>query len=292
MTTNGPLAWTLAARPKTLAGAEAPVAVGVAWARLTAGFTLWTPAVLCLLFAVLMQVTANFVNDYVDFLHHRDNAGRLGPRRACSQGWITPRAMRRGLIVTSALACLCGLPLVLWGGWAMIGIGAACLLFCYLYSTVLSGFALGDVLVLLFFGVVPVCVTFYLQAGVVTAGCALCSVAMGLATDALLVVNNYRDLEQDASVGKRTLAVVIGKRSTLALHLLTGGAAFCLALWAVASEGKGWQCLLLLPYLAAHAGIHGCVRHTGQGAALNKALGMTGACILLFALGLSLAAIL
>ncbi|MCD8303471.1 MAG: 1,4-dihydroxy-2-naphthoate octaprenyltransferase [Prevotellaceae bacterium] len=290
--TNGLRAWTLAARPKTLSGAVAPVLVGVAWAWAEGSSLKWLPAVLCLLFALLMQVTANFVNDYVDFLGKRDQEGRLGPKRACSQGWITPKAMRRGITVSTALSCLVGLPLVLWGGWTMIGVGVLCVVFCFLYSTTLSELGLGDVLVLVFFGLVPVCLTYYLQRGSVSSGVWLCSVAMGLATDALLLVNNYRDIEQDRSSGKRTLAVAMGARLTRWLYLLVGLLAAALSLWALLLLGKTWQAALLLIYIVLHLRNHSLMRRINAGAGLNRVLGLTGMEIFVFALTLSLAAIL
>ena len=171
--TNSKRAWWLAARPKTLTGAMAPVmmALSAAWKDLNAGGNafMWTPALLCLLFALLMQIDANFVNDYFDFKKGRDNREtRLGPPRACSEGWITPKAMKIGIGITTALACLTGLPLVLWGGWWLVAIGVACVLFCFLYTTLLAGLGLGDLLVLVFFGLVPVCATSYIQTGEVT----------------------------------------------------------------------------------------------------------------------------
>ncbi|MCD7722038.1 MAG: 1,4-dihydroxy-2-naphthoate octaprenyltransferase [Prevotellaceae bacterium] len=289
---NGAKAWTLAARPKTLSGAVAPVLVGVAWAWAEGSSLRWLPAVLCLLFALLMQVTANFVNDYVDFLGKRDQEGRLGPKRACSQGWITPKAMRWGITVSTALSCLVGLPLVLWGGWAMIGVGVLCVVFCFLYSTTLSELGLGDVLVLVFFGLVPVCLTYYLQRGSVSRGVWLCSVAMGLATDALLLVNNYRDIEQDRSSGKRTLAVAMGAGLTRWLYLLVGLLAAALSLWALLLLGKTWQTALLLIYIVLHLRNHSLMRRINAGAGLNRVLGLTGMEIFVFALTLSLAAIL
>ncbi|MCD8266307.1 MAG: 1,4-dihydroxy-2-naphthoate octaprenyltransferase [Prevotellaceae bacterium] len=289
---NGAKAWALAARSKTLSGAVAPVLVGVAWAWAEGGSLRWLPAVLCLLFALLMQVTANFVNDYVDFLGKRDQEGRLGPKRACSQGWITPRAMRWGIMLSTALSCLAGLPLVLWGGWAMIGVGVLCVVFCFLYSTTLSELGLGDVLVLVFFGLVPVCLTYYLQRGSVSSGVWLCSVAMGLATDALLLVNNYRDIEQDRTNGKRTLAVAMGARLTRWLYLLVGLLAAALSLWALLLLGKTWQAALLLVYLLLHLGNHSLMRRINAGAGLNRVLGLTGMEIFVFALTLSLAAII
>lgn len=175
VTVNSGKAFLLAARPKTLSGAAVPVMIGVAlaihdmgWERfLTPVAGDWyrmplVPALLCFLFAMVMQVDANFVNDYFDCVRGKDDREtRLGPKRACTEGWVTLPAMRRCLVVTTALACLVGLPLVCFGGWEMVLVGAACVLFCFLYTTLLAQHGMGDVLVLLFFGLVPVCLTYY-----------------------------------------------------------------------------------------------------------------------------------
>ena len=123
---NSLKAWILAARPKTLTGAAVPVMIGIACAVAMYG---WcgirvVPAVLCMLFALIMQVDANFINDYFDFMKGTDDEQRLGPKRACAQGWITASAMRSGLFVTTLLACIVGLPLVDDNGWT----GMRCLL--------------------------------------------------------------------------------------------------------------------------------------------------------------------
>ena len=288
MRRNSFKAWWLAARPKTLTGAAAPVmvALSAAWADLNS--LDYMAALLCMLFALLMQVDANFVNDYFDFVRGRDDrATRLGPQRACAEGWITPRAMRWGIGVTTVLACLVGLPLIAWGGWWLIAVGAACVVFCFLYTTILAQLGMGDVLVLVFFGLVPVCTTYYLQTGMVTLPVLLLSLGMGLVTDCLLVVNNYRDREQDRKAGKRTLIVLIGPRAAEVLYLMLGYVA--VALSAVAHLTP-WL-LLLLPYLIAHTLTWRQMCIIRKGRALNSVLGRTAACIFLYALLLSLSLI-
>ena len=140
-------AWFLASRPKTLTGAAVPVMIGFALAVDHYGSMVRAvPAILCVLFAFFMQIDANFVNDYFDYIKGVDGKDRLGPKRACTQGWITLYAMRVGIIVTTVLSCLVGLPLVLFGGWNMVLIGALCVLFCFLYTTRLSYIGLHIVL--------------------------------------------------------------------------------------------------------------------------------------------------
>ena len=191
-------AWLLAARPKTLTGAAVPVMIGVALAYIDApqygdDVFSWLAAVLCFLFAFIMQIDANFINDFFDFANGTDNTEtRLGPRRACAQGWVKLDSMKRAIALTTCLACIVGLPLVWYGGLEMILIGALCVVFCFLYTTHFSYLGLGDLLVLVFFGLVPVCISYYLQLHTVTWQVFLASLACGMVIDALLIVNNYR----------------------------------------------------------------------------------------------------
>ncbi len=226
-------AWWLASRPKTLAGAAAPVLVGGAFAfsvmkflmfkgeslavqssEAVSGllFNLLVPFGLCLLFALLMQIDANFVNDYFDFKKGADREDRLGPERACAQGWISPEAMRTGIIVTTALSCLVGIGIIMWAWqYELLVVGLLCVAGCFLYTTRLSYMGWGDVLVVVFFGIVPVAFTAYVATSgqYIDVPLILAGLAMGLATDTLLVVNNYRDRNQDAISGKRTIIVRI-----------------------------------------------------------------------------------
>ena len=199
-------AWLLAARPKTLSGAAVPVMIGVALAFVDAqeygdDVFSWTAAALCLLFAFIMQIDANFVNDFFDYAKgNDDSASRLGPLRACSQGWVKTDSMKQAIASTTVLACLVGLPLVYYGGLEMILVGLLCVVFCFLYTTHLSYVGLGDVLVLVFFGIVPVCCTYYIQLHTLTWQVFVASIACGLVIDGLLIVNNYRDRYNDERV--------------------------------------------------------------------------------------------
>lgn len=227
---NSPKAWMLASRPKTLAGAAVPVMVGLSLAYRDVGYGefLWLPALLCVLFAFVMQIDANLINDYFDFIRGNDSEMRLGPRRACSQGWISVGAMRRAIFVVTVAACFAGLPLVLYGGLEMILVGLLCVVFCFLYTTVMSYLGLGDVLVLAFFGVIPVCVTYYLQTSIVSFETICISVACGLVIDTLLIVNNYRDMDNDIKSGKKTLIVRLGAKRGRAAYLISGLLAVCI----------------------------------------------------------------
>lgn len=275
-------AWFLAARPKTLTGAMAPVCVGLSAAWSTLGSLQWVPATLCIVFALLMQIDANLLNDYLDFRGGIDREDRLGPERACAQGWITPHAMQYGIGTVTAFAILTGLPLVLWGGWEMIIIGATCVIACALYST-LARLAMGDILVVLFFGIVPVCATFFLQTGNVDYDVFLASLAMGLVTDCLLLVNNFRDRETDRRVGKHTIPNLIGERRTYILYALVGATA-CILVYS--------QTRLPIFYLAINFYLVSRMQRIRRGRELNKILGQTAASILLFALLYSVGVVL
>lgn len=269
-------AWLLAARPKTLAAAAVPVMIGLALAFAdvgTAGFKT-VPAVLCIAFAFVMQIDANFVNDYFDFVRGNDDDSRLGPRRACAQGWIEPRQMLRAFIITTAAACAVGLPLIVYGGWWLVAVGALCVVFCFLYTTSLASRGLGDALVLVFFGLVPVCMVYYLQAGTVTLEALLASLACGLVIDTLLLVNNYRDIDADARAGKRTLVVRLGVRRSRQAYLLAGVAAVAVGL-TFALFGHAWSALLPVAYLVLHYGAYRRMVIINKGKALNMVLGLT-----------------
>ena len=131
--TDSLYAWVLAARPKPLTAALSPVAVGCALA-VWAGCFKPLPALLCALFAILMQIASNFINDYTDFEKGRDGEDRLGPRRACAQGWISVKKMKIGVAITLVLALCAGLPLAYFGGENMLNVAMLCLIGAYAYS--------------------------------------------------------------------------------------------------------------------------------------------------------------
>lgn len=291
---NSLKAWILAARPKTLTGAAVPVMIGIACAVAMYG---WcgirvVPAVLCMLFALIMQVDANFINDYFDFMKGTDDEQRLGPKRACAQGWITASAMRSGLFVTTLLACIVGLPLVYYGGWEMIMVGLACVVFCFLYTISFSYIGLGDLLVLVFFGIVPVCMTYWLTAPPtaltsIPFAVVLMSIACGLIIDTLLVVNNYRDIDNDRRAGKLTLIVRIGERGGLVLYLMLGLVGTILAIVGVVLldwHNGQWTQSLLIIYTPFHTWAFNEMRYIRKGAELNRVLGMTARNMFIFGL--------
>ncbi len=286
-------AWMLAARPKTLTAAAVPVMVGLSLAYSDVGAAKFNviPAILCVLFAFIMQIDANFINDYFDYARGNDDETRLGPRRACAQGWVTPYGMKCAIAFTTLAACALGLPLVIYGGVEMVVVGALCVLFCFLYTTTLSYLGLGDLLVLVFFGLVPVCVTYYLLTGTVTAEVVVASVSCGLVIDTLLLVNNYRDMENDAKAGKNTLVVKIGAKMGRKAYLLAG--VLAVAAGAVfAFSHRPWASVLPLVYLAFHYATYCKMVRINKGKALNIVLGETARNMffygLLFSIGILL----
>lgn len=278
-------AWVLASRPKTLSGAAVPVVMGLSLAVSAEGWGGFhiVPAVLCLLFALVMQVDANFVNDYFDFVKGSDDEQRLGPKRACAQGWVSIRAMRGAIVLITALACIIGLPLIFYGGAELILVGVACVIFCFLYTTLMSYHAMGDILVLLFFGIIPVCFTYYIQTSEVNKLVICSSLACGLVIDTLLVVNNYRDRENDARVGKKTLVVYMGGRVSESFYLALGIAACLLGIFFLL-DGHYFTFLLPFVYLALHIRTYKKMKRIGRGKALNGILAENSRNMLLYGL--------
>ena len=291
--TNSIKAWILAARPKTLAAAATPVLLGCSLAY-TDGHFQWIPALLCFLFAFSMQIDANFINDYYDYLKGSDREDRLGPERACAQGWITLSAMKKGMLFTTLLSCLWGLLLLKYCGIEMIPVGLLCILFAFLYTAgpyPLAYHGWGDVLVIVFFGFVPVGCTYYTMAHGWTWNVTIACAACGLVSDLLLMLNNYRDREQDKISGKRTLIVRFGEPAGRWAYLLLGIVAVALCSY-YASNGYLGATLLPLLFLIPHFFTWREMARIFKGKELNIVLGKTARNIVLFGLLLSLGLIL
>ena len=295
--TNSVKAWLLAARPKTLSGAAVPVMIGVSLAYIDAqaydeGVFSWFAAVLCFLFAFVMQIDANFINDFFDFANGTDNVEtRLGPRRACAQGWVKLESMKKAIAFTTCLACVIGLPLIWYGGLEMILIGALCVVFCFLYTTHLSYMGLGDLLVLIFFGVVPVCISYYVQLHTVTWQVFLASLACGLVIDALLIINNFRDRDTDREAGKKTIIVRMGAEAGLQLYLGVGIGALILGgtFW---MNGHPLAFFLPFIYFILHVFTYLKIKRIDKGKALNLCLGETARNIFIYGLCVSIGLLL
>jgi 1,4-dihydroxy-2-naphthoate octaprenyltransferase len=290
-TASGPItrrrAWLLAARPKTLPAAVAPVVVGAATAFGDAAFAL-LPALAALAGALLLQIGVNLANDYFDFHRGIDAPDRKGPLRVTQAGLIAPEQVRRGMIATFAAAALVGLYLVVRGGVPILAVGLASILSALAYSGgpwPLASLGVADLFVFVFFGPVAVCGTYFVQTGMVAGSAAAASVAPGLLITAILVVNNLRDINTDARAGKRTLAVRLGVRGSRAEYLLLIAGASCVPIVMFFSGVRGP--LILLPLLSLPLAIPLArtlaARHD-DGPAMNAALAGTARLALVFCL--------
>lgn len=224
--------WIEAMRLRTLPVSVAGVFTATGLALLDGGFK-WLPAAICLVFAVLAQIASNFANEYFDYRDGLDRKGRVGPRRGVTEGDISPQAMLRAAICTLFVAALLGLGLIYWGGWWLIAAGVLIVLGALAYSTgpyPLSRHGWGEAAVVFFFGIAPVTLTYYVQTGTCTTQVWMAAVAMGLLGANVLIVNNYRDIDDDRAVGKSTLAVRFGAKFVRGLYLSDGIASWAL-LW-------------------------------------------------------------
>ena len=273
-------AWVEAMRLRTLPVSVAGVVAGCGLA-LIYGHWLWTPALLCLGVAVLAQIASNFANEYFDYKAGIDAPGREGPRRGVTEGDITPRAMLSATLLTLALACLTGCGLIYYGGWQMIPVGLAIALGVIAYSAgpyPLSHHGLGELAVILFFGLVPVSFTFYLIAGYFTMPVIAAAAAVGFMTANVLIVNNYRDYDDDRRVGKRTLGVILGRQTYRYLYLVNAVIASSLFLFLKGVVPAVFSSILI-GYLLISSWI--CAQMgQRQGRALTPLLGMTAVAIL------------
>jgi 1,4-dihydroxy-2-naphthoate octaprenyltransferase len=286
--------WLMAARPRTLPAAIAPVLVGTALAMTTADLRVGG-FVAALLGAILIQVGTNLSNDYSDARRGADTEDRIGPVRVTAGGLVPPRQVLVATYVTFALAVLCGVYLVVLAGPILLAIGAASILAGVLYTGGPRpyGYAgLGEIFVFLFFGLVAVTGSYFVQTETVTWEAVVLAVPVGLLAAAILVVNNVRDLETDRRAGKRTLAVRLGRPRTRTVFGLMVYAAFLLAPlpWILGALSP-WLMLPLLLLPAAVALVRMVRSHT-DGPTLNEALARTGMfefafCVLL-AIGLLL----
>lgn len=283
-TATSPLrTWVLAARPRTLAAAFAPVLIGTAMAY--ADGVLHLPSALVALFcAILIQIGTNFANDYFDFLKGADTADRLGPLRVTQAGLVTLEMMKQATLIVFTLACLGGAYLIWRGGWPILLIGVLSILSGIMYTAgphALGYLGLGDLFVLVFFGLAAVGGTYYVQALTVTPEALIAGVAPGLLSVAILVVNNLRDLEDDCKVGKKTLAVRFGRRFAQWQYLFSVVVASLIPvlLYLVFNASL----FVLIATLVLPAALPACrAVFSRTGAALNPILGTTGKLLLVY----------
>jgi 1,4-dihydroxy-2-naphthoate octaprenyltransferase len=285
--------WLLAIRPATLPAAASGVVVGLG-AALAAGATFRVDTALaCLAVALLLQVVANLANDLSDFRRGADTPDRAGPTRVASAGLVTERQLEVAIGLTIGLAALTGLWLAWVGGPAIVGLGLLAIVAALAYTGGPWPYGyrgLGEVFVFVFFGLVAVIGTAYLQAGRVDAVFVAATFPVGTLTTAILVVNNLRDIPTDRAAGKRTLAVTFGERWTQAEYAVLVVAAFAVPV-ALAIAGRSWAVLLPLVAVPRALPLWRTVRGFGERRELNLVLKGTARLALvvavLFAIGLA-----
>lgn len=276
-------------RLRTLPVSVAGVFAGWGCAAFYGSFRL-LPALICLLFAVTAQIASNFANEYYDYAQGLDRKGREGFRRGVTEGDISPEAMKRATYALLLFDCMLGCSLIIWGGWWLIPVGILIAIFAICYSAgpyPLSQHGLGDLAVVIFFGFVPVVFTSYVQTqhwdwhSIAVP----ISLAIGLLAANVLIVNNYRDMEDDRAVGKKTLVVILGRKAMAGVYLANGILALLLIILALSPFRSAiWLFpagILFILLLLLHHQLT-----SRRGSALNPVLGQTALLLLLTSAGL------
>ena len=283
--------WIEAMRLRTL-----PVSVAgviLAWAYAVADSTFKAlPALLCLIFAVLCQIASNFANEYYDYRAGRDRAGREGPRRGVTEGDISPRSMKSATYGVLIAAAAVGLSLTHWGGQWLIIPGIAIAIGALAYSTgpwPLSTHCMGEIAVIFFFGIIPVNLTYYVQALNWSADVLTGSIVIGLLGADVLIVNNTRDIPDDRAVGKHTLATTFGRQAMTVLYIVFGLSVLAmLPQWS--SLGGDFMAAIPCAFAGAFTGI-GILMIRRYGASMTPCLALTSISMLLYALSFYIATI-
>ena len=288
--------WIEALRLRTLPVSLSGVVIAVALAHYR-GCLRWTPAVLCLLFALLAQIVSNLANEYYDCLRGADKKGRVGPRRGVTEGDIKPDTLKWVTVCTLVAACAVGCGLLFYGPWWLLVVGVVIALAALAYSAgpyPLSYHGLGEAAVFVFFGLVPVNLTYFIQSGAFDAIVVFASISIGLMGVNVLLVNNYRDMEDDIDAGKHTSVVIFGRKLAATAYLINGFVAVSILspLWVRLTLFSSWLCLVpAVVYLAIHTANWWELCHS-TGAALNPLLGATARAMLLFTALLAVALVM
>ena len=285
--------WWEGSRPRTWPTAVSPVLAGTATA-ISMGAARWWAAVLALVVALALVVGVNFANDYSDGIRGADGADRVGPLRLVGSGVAEPRVVRNAAFGCFAVAAVAGLVVSLASGhWWLVVVGAACILAAWFYTggSHPYGYAgLGEVFVFVFFGLVAVCGTTYVQADRVDAATVWAAVAIGCLACGVLVANNLRDIDGDRRVGKHTLATRLGHAGTRGLYVgLVGLVVLCVVVVAALTT---WWCLLGLAMVVLLVAPVRAMLTRATGMALVPALRNTGLAELACAVGLFLGSLL
>lgn len=280
--------WFLACRPKTLSVSLSPVLVGTAVAWHDSGALLWLPLLAAVLGAAFIQIGTNLFNDVGDFLRGTDTPERLGPKRATAEGWLTPGKVKAGAWLSFALAFLCGIYLVAHGGWPIVIIGLASLAAGWAYTSGPKPIAygpLGECFVFLFFGLVAVGGSYYLQTLTLSPLALIAATLVGIHAAAVITVNNYRDLDGDAKSGKNTLAVHFGRPATRHIYTVEMLAPYTLL---PLLHSLGWLAVLPLLSLPLALKLIRRFHFEALGPVFNNILAATAGLQLTFAILLTL----
>lgn len=283
-------AWFLACRPKTLSVSLSPVLVGTAVAWHDTSRVLWAPLFAAIAAAALIQIGTNLFNDVGDFLRGTDTPDRLGPKRATAEGWLSVGLVRAGAWLAFAFAFLCGIYLAWHGGWPIVAIGLASLAAGWAYTGGPAPIAyrpLGELFVWIFFGLVAVGGSYYLQTLHLAPSALIAAALVGLHAAAVITVNNYRDLDGDARNGKNTLAVLLGRPGTQLVYRVEMLLPY--PLLALLAPQLGWSAILPLLSLPLALKLIHRFRHEAPGPVFNDILAKTAGLQLVFALLLTLA---
>ena len=286
-------AWFLACRPKTLSVSLSPVLVGTAAAWHDSGTLLWLPLLAAALGAAFIQIGTNLFNDVGDFMRGTDTPERLGPKRATAEGWLSVERVKTGAWLAFALAFLCGIYLVWHGGWPIVIIGLASLAAGWAYTGGPAPIAyrpLGELFVWIFFGLVAVGGSYYLQTLNLSSLALIAASLVGLHAAAVITVNNYRDLDGDAKNGKNTLAVKFGRPLTQRIYRAEMLAPYLLL--ALLSTKLGWLAALPLLSLPLALRLIQRFQHETPGPVFNNILAATAGLQLFYALLLTLSLII
>jgi 1,4-dihydroxy-2-naphthoate octaprenyltransferase len=278
--------WILASRPKTLGAAVAPVIIGTSIA-LFDGSADYLAAAAALFGAVMIQIGANFSNDYFDYLKGADTEERSGPVRATQAGLVKPAAMKMAFIIAFSLAAVSGIYLVYVGGVPILVLGIVSIVCGILYTGgpyPLGYHGLGDIFVFFFFGLAAVCGTYYVQAHSIDLVVAGAGIAPGLYSMGILAVNNLRDADTDSKTGKRTLAVIFGKRFVRMEYLISVVTPAVIPLLLYLSTGKHPFAIFSSFALFPSMPLIKTVFHESSGEELNRVLASTGKVLLLYSI--------
>lgn len=270
--------WILAARPKTLSAAVVPVLIGSTLATHEPPGMSWWIFWCALGVSVLIQIATNLINDALDFKKGADTGERLGPIRVTAAGLISYEAVMRAAWVCLFGAALCGIPLIYRGGWPMLVVGLASIAGAYLYTGgpfPLAYHGLGELFVIIFFGLVATAATFYVHSLQLSPSSLVAGFAAGSLATVLLAINNLRDLDGDRRSNKRTMAVRFGERFARAEIVLFALLPFVCAAIVAWQRDRLW---LMLPVVALPLAAV-LIRRvaTSRGAELNRCLGLAGA---------------